>query len=77
MGREPQNVEKVDSTVLTNVVKEALDVKEEGRDGRASVNALLCHMHQGKGSIHGTVLVPGTELVLREEVVCINVREDA
>ena len=45
LGREPQNTEKVDSTVPTNVVKETLDVKEEGRNRRASMNALLCHMH--------------------------------
>jgi len=69
-------VKKVDSTVLANVVKKALDIKKEGRNGRASTNALLCSMHQGEGGVNSTMLVARTELVLREEVVRVNVRED-
>jgi len=77
MGRETQNAKKVDSTVPANVVKKALDIKKESRNGRASTNTLLCSMHQGEGGVNGTMLVARTELVLREEVVRVNVREDA
>jgi len=76
LGRETQKAKKMDSTVPANVVKEALDIKKESRNRRASTNALLCRMHQGEGSVNGTMFVPRTELVLREEVVCVNVRED-
>ncbi len=74
---EAEVPEDSDSAWDIEVVKEALDVKEEDQHNIAHFDRGLGMVHKAQGSICGRVIISRPKLRGREDVIMVGVRKDA